>query len=241
MRRAVMPIAATGYYLAQLPSEGVATLAAVMTGYAGARLATEARRAMTMLDGASPAEPAGRFREALNLLEQARRREVQALRTLDRLGSSAPARTAVDRALRQVDGIHAVNLAALRERAAEVGATSGGRAAEPALTAAEVRLRRLVPVRADSLRGPVHFFRPEYGGAWLRQRTGDDDFRSKVRLARRGHYVLFEALAFADGKRDLVEIRNAVSAEYGPVPADEVEEYFRFLERAGVVSLVRSP
>lgn len=62
-----------------------------------------------------------------------------------------------------------------------------------------------------------------------------------MRLARHGHYVLFEALNFGDGRRTIQEIRDAVSAEYAPVPLEEVEEYFRFLERVGVVSLGTSP
>jgi hypothetical protein len=237
MRRAVMTVAATAYYLASVPPERVPTLAAVMTGYAGARLATEGRRALTMLEGANPPDLAARLREALNVLGQAQHRELRAIRSLDRLGDGPSARAGVARAVRQIEGIHAASLAALRDRAAELAGAAGVKLTEPAPSPAEAALRRLVPVRADSLRGPVHFFRPEYGGAWLRRRTGDDDFRSNVRLARRGHYVLFEALSFADGKRSVLEIRDAVSAEYGPVPVEEVEEYFRFLERVGVVSL----
>jgi hypothetical protein len=47
--------------------------------------------------------------------------------------------------------------------------------------------------------------------------------------------MLYEALNFADGKRNLGEIRDAVSAEYEPVSVQDVEQYFRFLESVGVV------
>jgi hypothetical protein len=40
-----------------------------------------------------------------------------------------------------------------------------------------------------------------------------------------------------NGTRTLGEIRDAVSAEYGPVDIVELEEFFRFLEKAGVVSM----
>jgi hypothetical protein len=83
----------------------------------------------------------------------------------------------------------------------------------------------------------VNFFRPEYGLAWMIEKTGDPGFVEKVRLARRGHYYLYEALNFADGKRTLEEIRKAVGVEYGPAPIEEIEEYFRLLARAGVVKL----
>ena len=49
----------------------------------------------------------------------------------------------------------------------------------------------------------------------------------------------FEVLNFADGKRNAQEIRDAVSAEYGPVPLEMVVEYLRALEKIGVVSVVK--
>jgi len=39
----------------------------------------------------------------------------------------------------------------------------------------------------------------------------------------------------ADGKRNAQEIRDAVSAEYGPVPLEMVVEYLKALEKIGAV------
>jgi hypothetical protein len=49
--------------------------------------------------------------------------------------------------------------------------------------------------------------------------------------------MLYEALNFANGKRTIREIRDAVSAEYEPVDVADIEQYFRFLESVGVVSI----
>jgi hypothetical protein len=49
----------------------------------------------------------------------------------------------------------------------------------------------------------------------------------------------FEVLNFADGKRNAWEIRDAVSAEYGPVPLGLVVEYLRALEKINVVEQVK--
>jgi len=49
-----------------------------------------------------------------------------------------------------------------------------------------------------------------------------------------GEYA-YEVLNFADGKRSVQEIRDAVSAIYGPVPVDVVLEYLRALEIINVV------
>jgi hypothetical protein len=51
-----------------------------------------------------------------------------------------------------------------------------------------------------------------------------------------GDEYAYETLNFVDGKRNAQEIRDAVSAEFGPVPLLYVVEYLRALESAGVVS-----
>ena len=50
-----------------------------------------------------------------------------------------------------------------------------------------------------------------------------------------GEEYAYEVLNFADGKRNPQEIREAVSAEYGPVPVELVVEYLKALEKIGVV------
>jgi len=50
-----------------------------------------------------------------------------------------------------------------------------------------------------------------------------------------GEEYAYEVLNFADRKRNAQEIRDAVSAEYGPVPLEMVVEYLRALEKIGVV------
>jgi hypothetical protein len=53
-----------------------------------------------------------------------------------------------------------------------------------------------------------------------------------------GEYA-YEVLNFADGKRNTQEIRDAVSAEYGPVPVELVVEYLKALETIGVLEEVK--
>jgi aminopeptidase YwaD len=50
-----------------------------------------------------------------------------------------------------------------------------------------------------------------------------------------GYEYGYESLNFADGKRTAQQIRDAVSAEYGPVPLDLVVEYLKDLEKVGVL------
>jgi aminopeptidase YwaD len=50
-----------------------------------------------------------------------------------------------------------------------------------------------------------------------------------------GEEYAYEVLNFADGKRNAQEIRDAVSAEYGPIPLDLIVDYLRALEKIGLV------
>lgn len=54
-----------------------------------------------------------------------------------------------------------------------------------------------------------------------------------------GEEYAYEILNFAGGKRNAQEIRDAVSAEYGPVPVEMVVEYLKALEKIGVVAEVK--
>jgi aminopeptidase YwaD len=54
-----------------------------------------------------------------------------------------------------------------------------------------------------------------------------------------GEEYAYELLNFADGMRNAQEIRDAVSAEYGPVPLEMVVEYLVALEKIGVVERVK--
>jgi len=94
-----------------------------------------------------------------------------------------------------------------------------------------------IPVRNPDIRGPVNFFRTEYGRWWLIEKTANEHFEQKVPMAKYGHYMLFEGLNFADGKRSVAEIRDLISAEYEPVSVQDVEQYLQFLDSLGVVHL----
>jgi aminopeptidase YwaD len=54
-----------------------------------------------------------------------------------------------------------------------------------------------------------------------------------------GEEYAYEVLNFADGKRNAQAIRDAVSAEHGPVPLEMVTEYLRALEKIGIVERVK--
>jgi aminopeptidase YwaD len=96
----------------------------------------------------------------------------------------------------------------------------------------------LVFGRAAEPKGPMSVFGYDY----FIDHYGADRARSlKVfgykGLRGGGEDYAYEILNFADGKRNVQEIRDAVSAEYGPIPFAHVIEYLRALESIGILEL----
>ena len=92
----------------------------------------------------------------------------------------------------------------------------------------------LVFARAAEPKGPMSGFGYDY----FDDKWGDRP-RPKLPHARAqwgaGGYA-YEALNLVDGRRTAQEIRDALSAIYGPVPLADVVEYLRALQAIGVLS-----
>jgi len=91
--------------------------------------------------------------------------------------------------------------------------------------------------RAAEPKGPLAVFGYDYFAAHAKAAgVAEPKLLSYEGLWGSGEEYAYEVLNFADGKRNAQEIRDAVSAEYGPVPLDMVVEWLKALEKIGVVS-----
>jgi aminopeptidase YwaD len=94
--------------------------------------------------------------------------------------------------------------------------------------------------RRSEPRGPLAVFGHDYFGDHAKAAgVATPKLLSYEGMWGSGEEYAYEVLNFADGKRNAQEIRDAVSAEYGPVPLGMVVEYLRALEKIGVVSEVK--
>ncbi len=98
-----------------------------------------------------------------------------------------------------------------------------------------VKTTGIVYKRNPNLKGPLFVFGYDY----LEDHIGAEKEKA-LRLMSHpglwGNEYAYEAQNFVDGVRTTTDIRNALSAEFGPVPLDVVEEYLKALEEAGVIS-----
>jgi hypothetical protein len=207
------------------------------TTKAAKRFADDETKAFRYLESAKGEDLPQAYWDAVNVLKYGFSREMGSLTSLSSLIGDPGFKAQVDPL---VTDLQARERAALQRLESYAMARAGQlhvTAAKLKDPGADTKFRRVIPERSPDIRGPVNFFRPEYGRWWLIEKTGDEHFDQKVALAQRGEYFMYEALNFADGKRNVVEIRDAVSAEFEPVPVAEVAQYFDFLQKLGVVRM----
>ena len=221
MRRGVTVAAASAYAIASATAADLPAYIGNAVAKAKARLAESELRAHSLLQNAHSPQ-AKRDAQAFLHLDYAR--EEQALQSLTELVGGDDEKGELSKALAILQQEERLATKRMPETAGQGPVTS---------LPADTR----VPERNMAIRGPINFYRPEYGRWWLADKTADEHFDSKIPLARRGHYVMYEALNFVDGRRNVAEIRDLVSDEFEPIPLEEFANYFDFLTSVGVVKM----
>ncbi|MEP2667917.1 MAG: M28 family peptidase [Cyclobacteriaceae bacterium] len=96
---------------------------------------------------------------------------------------------------------------------------------------------KIVYTRNEKVKGPMSVFGYDY----LEDKYGADK-TAKLRVfsyrglwGSAGEYT-YEILNLVNGKRSITQIRNAVAAEFGPIPLEVVTEFLAALEEIGVIS-----
>lgn len=197
-------------------------IAELSEGYASERTATEFRHAMQMVgDGNADAQC---YREALNLIRQAYVREADAIRSASVIAENREAATQIDALAKTfVETGEKTDTARLNEYATLI------RHEPPAaytMTAADKDAAALVPIRKKP--APQGFG----GGAGGPGGPGGPGNQAPLT-----GFNAMEARSFANGKRSILDIRDAVSAEFGPLDVAKFVEFFRELEKTGEFQL----
>ena len=94
----------------------------------------------------------------------------------------------------------------------------------------EKAARKIVPTRNAALKGPL-------GRGYLQTQLEGMDIDLDLPIFQKDNRFTYEILNFIDGEKSVLEIRNAVSAEYEPVPVQWVKDYIDLLAKANIVSI----
>jgi aminopeptidase YwaD len=230
LRRVALLGAASGYVYATADTQQLPRLLPFLSAQSESRLTEDFKRAQTLID--DPDLQAGvAWYESRNLMNQALRRESAALHSLvEFIGGPSGAEADGVRAL--VTQTSAFNLW-LDCQAKSRGATA------PTAPALDASARR-VPIRIGDF-GPLTYQNDNV----LLARLGKERY-SKIKLLNseatpllsvrdQSELYAYEIVNFVDGKRSVADIRDAVSAEYGPLSVNLVSNYLDACAEAGVI------
>jgi len=223
-RAAFLMISIANVFATAGPADAVA-VAGTALSYAEKRIAGDLGDALQLLASGTTATLADNYKEALNLVRQAYVRERADVRSAGSLAIGDKTALAEIAALEQsLATAEQLDVQRVQQRAAGAAARlKMSLAIVPPLTAAEQAAARLVPAKKAGAPAPQGF---GGGGAGAGGTTP----------ALAGYYAM-EARNFADGTRSILDVRNAVSAEFGPVSVDDVVRFFRDAERAGTYTI----
>ncbi|MFZ3263466.1 MAG: M28 family peptidase [Terriglobales bacterium] len=244
LRRVALLGAASGYVYASLDARQLPTLIPFLSAQAESRLAQTFGAAQQMVDD-SQLGPEDASYEARNLLQQSLHREISMLDSLVAF-TGAPASA-------DADGVKTLKAQATVFE--EWLDSDGQRGSAPSMTgeaspphkisaptapwAGDPAARR-IPVRIGDF-GPLTYQNDDV----LRARLGKERY-AKIRLINseatqmlnvkdQSELYAYEIVNFVNGQRTVGEIRDAVSAEYGPLPVNFVVDYLQACVEAGVM------
>jgi hypothetical protein len=220
LERSEIIAAAALLYLSDLTEEEALDLIYLVGANSAARLGAAARRAGRLLNEMPGMGPYEAWFEARNTMTHAGEWERRAVRSVLYFNDGAAVAEAVRAVERQLSNQERDLLAMLQKQAAQPrrGATRAERT-----EAADNR----VPVRLT--RGPLDFGLP------ATQLSPEDAAWYSSRDFTLGGNARFELVNFIDGRRTVTDIRDALSAEFGPVTVKVVARYLDDLVKVGVV------
>jgi hypothetical protein len=167
------------------------------------------------------------YAEALNIMKYARIREEKVIRSLPGiLSEDSAVRETAQRYLDEIKKTTDANRAFLEDEYRRLCRIHGTAVNGIELSQEEKAADLLIPHRNPDFPGPVF---EDYFSYKLKQESieFDNPFNS---------LQLYEIGAFIDGNRSVLDIRNAVSAECGPVKLSDVLHYLEILEAIDLVS-----
>lgn len=233
LRRVALLGAASGYVYASLDKTQLPTLLPFLTAQCQERLAEVFGSAQKLVDDPQLG-PGEAWYEARNLVNHALRRENEALHSLvEFTGGPAGA---------EADGVNtlAAQATAFSRWLDAQAKTRGAIGTAPVPPwAADADVRR-IPLRIGEF-GPLTYQNDNV----LLARLGKERY-SKIKLLNseatpllsvqdQSELYAYEIVNFVNGKRTVGEIRDAVSAEYGPLPVSLVADYLNACAEAKVI------
>jgi len=218
LKRAALIGVATLSSIANADDAGAMRIAELTMGNAAQRTGVQLGLALQMIG------EGGGYAEARNLVHQAYVREGEAIHSATILAKDGAMKGKIDALAKTfTDSGESADIARLNQYASAKGVSTS-----VSVSADDQKAAKLVPIRKKP--APTGF--GGGGGAAAAGGTPVDPAEQS-----RQQYNAMEMRGFADGKRSVLEIKNALSAEYGPQETAKVLAFFEELAKTGEFEL----
>ncbi len=219
-RSAFLMIAVADVFATAGPAEAVA-VAELALGHAGKRIGNDLADALGLISSSDATNLGDNYKEALNIIQQAHIREHKDVRSAGSLAIADKTALAqigqLEQTLSAQEPIDVARVKlAYRAQAARLGVPAQETIV---LNDVEKAAAKMFPAKKANAPAPQGF---GGGGGAAGPLVG---------------YYVQEARNFADGQHSVLEIRNAISAEFGPVPVQNVIDFFRAAEKDGTYTV----
>jgi hypothetical protein len=219
LERSEMIATSAALYLANLSGKEAYELIYLTLANSQGRMGQALRKGNGLLiAGTASGTTDDTFAEAENVLTQVFAREKKTLNTILDFNNESDTGDAIDLAVGELNKQHQSHLALLRANAKRMGYKR---------SVFGYKADKRIPVRLT--RGPLDFGLPES------KLTGSDLAWYGLTGNRLSGSTKFELVNFIDGNIDASEIRNALSAEFGPMRQEVVSRYLADMVKVGVM------
>ena len=218
---------AAALFLANAGPQETEIMMAVTSARSLARLGQDGYKAERTILGAKKENLHTVYREARNVVNQAFLREKAALSSIRFfIKSEATLENSLKMRLKRLDDLNPVSLVEIEDVYNSRCQKEGLKPQAPSLTKEEIRLSGLIPVRTSKMGDVMSFWE-------MREKNKKTKYREPMAIAM----AQFELRNFIDGKRSVLDIRNATSAEHVPLSLKDVEDYMNYLESLGQIEI----
>lgn len=193
------------------------------------RISSDMGRGLNRLNSATEDNLHREYKEAVNIAEHGFIRENKTLQSIKEIDPDSPdLREHLEISQRNLLAHQDEYLQSIKNHYTALCTRLGLTPQEITLASDETAADKIVYARNPELKGPL-------GGSYLRQKLGPEADLSSLKLMQRGGLITYEVLNFVDGQNSVLDIRNAVSAEYAPVPLKEVVDFLALLADANII------
>ena len=210
-------------FTANAEKEEAIKLADLVYSKAIGRIAGELNRIkLNLTKGNNAKSLANTFKENEIRLIYARKREEKCIRSVRELSEDMQVVTYTDGLITSLNEFFEDCKIQMEEKYKSVLSLKGMEKVNPDIDSLENEAKNLVPFRTEIFKCPLSW-------DYIEEKLG------KVVRTNLGRYVQYEVVNFIDGTRNLKEVRDAVSSEYGPQNLKDIIDFVEILKNAGLV------